>query len=73
MATRLEKLFWSILSGTALGIMGCEKNDPGEDGMADAYGPPVDASVEETADAADVPDDIDTEVPATEYGPPADV
>ncbi|MBW2262273.1 MAG: hypothetical protein JRG91_09905 [Deltaproteobacteria bacterium] len=67
MATRLEKLFWSVLCGAAIGIMGCEKNEPREDGMADAYGPPVDGSVEDLwDDAEDVPS------PEPLYGPMVD-
>ena len=49
MATRLEKLFWSLLCGTAIGLLGCEDTDPPGDVdedeemfTTDVYGPPAD-------------------------------
>ena len=44
MATRLEKLLWSILCGTAIGLTGCYASDPPEDAGSDAdVTDPVDA------------------------------
>lgn len=77
MASRFEKLVWSILCGTALGLgtTGCyESTDQ------DMYGPPPDVATdgEEDADEADVladtPADAEAENvamygPAPMYGP----
>ena len=45
MATRLEKFFWSLLCGMALGLGGCEDNEPREDAGVDVYGPPTDVYI----------------------------
>jgi hypothetical protein len=67
MATRLQKMFWSILCGTALGLgaTGCYDSDD-----QDMYGPPPDTS----SDSDDVVTDEESEViaaygPAPMYGP----
>ncbi len=64
LATKLEKLFWSLLCGTALGLAGCE-GEPGEDANGDAYGSPYDVPVG---------DGDSDDMPATDplYGAPVD-
>ena len=78
---RLEKMFWALLCGTALGAAGC-----GDD--ADMYGPPPDTTSDGTPDvtdvagetdaAPDVPDEVIEDVVEedeimTAYGPLPDV
>ena len=63
MSTRIHKLLWSIVCGTAIGLAGCYESDPPEDAQAD-----TDAAL------PDVVEDMEPEVaPAygmPEYGPP---
>ena len=54
MATRLEKIFWSVLCGAALGLGGCEDNEPREDAGMDVYGPPPDTDFSDTRDSTDM-------------------
>ena len=72
---RLEKMFWAVLCGAALGAAGC-----GED--ADMYGPPPDSESDGTPDIVDVADDVAEETIEdvreedeimTAYGPLPDV
>ena len=71
MATRLQKMLWTILCGSALGIAGCWESDD-----QTVYGPPPDASADADDDAADAEDLVEEEPimtaygPAPEYGPP---
>jgi hypothetical protein len=73
MATRLQKIFWSLLAGAALGVSGCG------DGGEPEYGAPVDTSTDEGTDtAAEVVeepavDPTEEEPMSTDYGPVADV
>ena len=77
MATRLQKIFWSLLAGAALGVSGCGGGGEPE------YGAPVDTSTDEGSDtAAEVADDpseepavdpTEEEPMSTDYGPVADV
>jgi hypothetical protein len=73
MATRLQKILWSVLAGAALGLAGCGDDD------GTAYGPPPDTSADEGSDpAAEVADDpavdpTEEEPMSTDYGPVADV
>jgi hypothetical protein len=71
MPTRLEKLLWSVLAGTAIGLAGChESGDRGPD----------DAAVDSESDAEDAAEDAaedpvgdmeEEEVIMDLYGPPA--
>ncbi len=67
MASKLEKLIWSLLAGTALGLGTTGCYDSGDGG--DMYGPPPDVSTDSDADA------VDTDAPDPEsdalvaYGP----
>ncbi len=72
---RLEKMFWAILCGTALGAAAC-----GDDTAE--YGPPNDAASDGTPDVTDVAgetaedpieDMFEEEMPMTEYGPVPDM
>jgi len=69
MARRLEKLVLSVLCGAVLGLAGCE-SEPGEDASADAYGPPADASSEDSS--ADLPEAIEDSYDDPLYGAPWD-
>jgi hypothetical protein len=63
MATRIQKIVWSVLCGTALGLGGCYESDPPEDASSDTASDTVDAAVDtepEVAPAYGMP----------EYGPP---
>lgn len=85
MAGRLEKIFWSLLCGTALGAAGC--SDPDANDLM--YGPPpYDYSTDDVSDTLDAADGTETvedvledeasedvqedEMPAGAYGPPPD-
>ncbi|MBW2262274.1 MAG: hypothetical protein JRG91_09910 [Deltaproteobacteria bacterium] len=60
MATRIEKLLWSVLCGTAIGLAGCYESDP-----------PKDASEDAVSDAEDPLGDIEEEEPIVDlYGAP---
>ena len=65
MATRLEKLLWTVLAGTAIGLAGChESGDRG----------PEDAAADSVSDAEDpIEDMFEEEMPMTEYGPVPDM
>ena len=74
MASRFQKVIWSILCGTALGLgpAGCY-----DSGHQTAYGPPPDAEEDsDDGDVADATDVLEEEPimtaygPAPEYGPP---
>jgi hypothetical protein len=72
MATRLQKILWSALCGTALGLSGCYDSDDG-----DMYGPPPDVETDGDEDASDASDAIEDMIsenvamygPAPMYGP----
>ncbi|MBW2262958.1 MAG: hypothetical protein JRG91_13355, partial [Deltaproteobacteria bacterium] len=76
MATRLQKIFWSLLAGAALGAGACGEGTP-------EYGAPVDTTTDEGSDpAGEVMDDpaadpavdpTEEEPMSTDYGPVADV
>jgi hypothetical protein len=73
MANRLQKLLWSVLCGTALGLgaAGCYDSDSQDQDM---YGPPPDTATDADDDAEDVVEDEESEVigaygPAPMYGP----
>jgi hypothetical protein len=72
MATRLQKIFWSLLAGAALGVGACGGGEP-------EYGAPVDTTTDEGSDpAAEVVeepavDPTEEEPMSTDYGPVADV
>lgn len=80
MATRFQKILWTILCGGAVGIVGCGESDPGpdaEDDMIAYYGPPPDYAVDTEADTTDtlgdvVEEDVPDEGPAPAYGPAVD-
>jgi hypothetical protein len=71
MATRLEKLLWTLLAGTAIGLAGChESGDRGPDDAAvdtgsDAEDPEEDAAEDPVGDMEE------EEVIMDLYGPPA--
>lgn len=72
MTSRIEKIIWSVVCGTALGLgtAGCYDSDDEV-----AYGPPPDVSVDGDDDAADdaVEDAVEENIamygPAPAYGP----
>lgn len=76
MATRLQKIFWSLLAGAALGVGACGGGEP-------EYGAPIDTATDEGSDpAAEVADDpseepavdpTEEEPMSTDYGPVSDV
>lgn len=83
-ATRIQKIFWSLLCGSAVGIMGCGESSPspsdtGSDLMT-AYGPadvfidegdvPEDTEADSSSDAYDAADE-DEETIVNLYGPPS--
>ncbi len=60
MATRLEKLLWTVLAGTAIGLAGCYESDP-----------PKDASEDSVSDAGDPIEDMEEEEAVVDlYGAP---
>ena len=62
MATRLEKLLWTVLAGTAIGLAGC--HDSGDRG-------PEDAAADSVSDAGDPIEDIEEEEGISDlYGAP---
>ena len=65
MATRFERLLWSVLCGAALGIAGCGDDD------GTAYGPPPDTSADSAEDVGDdaAADPNEEEPYMTDYGP----
>ncbi len=66
MAARLEKLLWSVLCGTAIGLTGCYASEPPEDADADVTDPA-------DADGLDGIEDIPPETwEDPVYGEPAD-
>jgi len=75
MPTRLEKLLWSVLAGTAIGLAGChESGDRGPEDAAVDSGPDAeDAAEDAVEDAAEDPvgDMEEEEVIMDLYGPPA--
>lgn len=72
----LKRIFWSVLAGISLSVLGCDEDEPDPQ---PEYGVPVDTVVDQAddaADAADMLEDIEEEestiapmygVP--EYGP----
>jgi len=67
MASRLEKLFWSVLAGAAIGLAGCNASEPPEDADADVTDPM-------DSDGLDGIEDIPPETGMEPvYGDPADV
>ena len=70
MANRLQKILWSVLCGTALGLgpAGCYDSDD-----QTAYGPPPDSEADsgpsDVTDADDEPE-MSPLYGAPEYGPP---
>ena len=75
MASRLEKIFWSLMCGAALALGACDNNED----LAGAYGPPVDtATDDEDAEddvldtAEDLADTANEEPTISYYGPMPD-
>lgn len=71
MAMRLQKIIWSLLCGSALGlgVVGCH-----ESGEPTAYGPPPDVETDGDGDVSDaiedsVSDNVVAYGPAPMYGP----
>lgn len=70
MATRFQKILWSLLCGTALGMGACGEGTEPLYG-APEYGPPMDTATDEEADVEDGGVDPEEEEPTmTDYGPP---
>jgi hypothetical protein len=65
MATRIHRMLWSIVCGTALGLgaAGCYDSDPPQDAQAD-----TDASLPDAAE--DTEPEFATAYGMPEYGPP---
>ncbi|MBW2262277.1 MAG: hypothetical protein JRG91_09925 [Deltaproteobacteria bacterium] len=68
MATRIHRLLWSVLCGTALGLgsAGCYESDPPEDASADTDSDAVEDAVEAVGDPET---EWDTLYGAPAYGP----
>jgi len=75
MATRLEKILWSLLAGTAIGLAGCHESGDreAEDAAVDSESDAEDAAEDALEDAAEDPvgDMEEEEVIMDLYGPPA--